>query len=213
MARASRKHKVTPENEPQDQGNSSESTEDKIMDDTYTPEVVEALTDTAEVVEALVAEPTEEPSVDVPVDIETLTPEQRLAVLEKLLTAQREQRAQEKAERAARRAQRDSGQSERVAQDAKMLTDIGTRLLELEPTVTACDPRGFRRYTGTVVINGQELRITATAHEARKRGRPRRAEVAENGAAEASEAPEESAPEYADETAYDGEPDYSADNV
>jgi hypothetical protein len=185
------------------------------MEDTnvYTPEVTEALTNTAEVVEALTAEPTAEPTVDVPVDIETLTPEQRLAMLEQLLTDRAKLRAQEKAERSARRAARTSGQSERVARDDEMLRDIGTRLLALEPTVTACDPRGFRRYTGTVVIDGQELRITATAHEARKRGRPSRAKVAENGAAEASEAPEESAPEYADETAYDGEPDYSADNV
>lgn len=215
MPRSTRKRKSIPEDLPQEQIVPEDNRSQNTMDETsvYTHEVTDALSATAEAVEALAAEPTAEPTVDVPVDIETLTPEQRLAVLEQLLTAQREQRAQEKAERAARRAARDSGQSERVQRDAEMLTDIAARLLALEPTQTKSDPRGFRRYTGTVVIDGKELRITATAHEARKRGRPRKA--SENGSQDA-EAPadvNESDDEYsADETDYSA-PDYEAENV
>jgi hypothetical protein len=158
--------------------------------------------------------PTDAP-VDVPVDIAQLSSEQRLAVLEQLLTAQREQRAKDKAMRAERRHARDNGQSERVERDAQMLTDIGTKLLALEQTKTTCDPRGFRRYTGTVVIDGVELRITATAHEARKRGRPRREDQASENGAQA-EAPEDDVQEEStqeDDFDYAVDADYAADNV
>lgn len=194
MPRSTRRRKNQPEDPTMVPAtNPIDTMSEDLMEETevYTPEVVESLSDTAEALEALTAEqteePIEEPGVDVPVDIDNLTPEQRLAVLEKLLTAQREQRAQEKAERAARKAERDSGQSERVARDAEMLTDIATRLLTLDPVTTESDPVGFRRYTGSVTVDGVELRITATARVARKRGRPRKVSQSDN-----SQVPEDS---------------------
>lgn len=101
-----------------------------------------------EVIEPTGGQPTE--ATPSPVDVTSLSAEQRKALAEALKEAR-------KAEREAR----STVDVERLARDKEMLGDVVGRVVSgTEKITTKTDPDGFFRYTGTVEIEGVKYNAT-----------------------------------------------------
>ena len=119
-----------------------------------------------------VSVPVTAPAVTTQLDINSLTPAERAALIKQLADQGKAARDAAKAAREQLKALRGESVSRNPEQDALVFGDIVKHLHESETVVTDSVPKGFKRLTGTVEHEGVTYHVTASARVAQRRGRP-----------------------------------------